>query len=202
MWPDFEFEQALFAKGLNIIAGVDEVGRGPLAGPVVAAAVILDPKNIPDGLNDSKKLSEKKRETLFDQLSETARFEIAQASVDEIDQINIYHASHLAMSRAVAGLGGVDHVLVDGNKVPAGINTPATGIVKGDARSLSIAAASIMAKVTRDRMMIALGQQHPAFKWGKNKGYPTKEHISAMEQHGVTLHHRKSFRPVHNILCR
>lgn len=200
--PSFEFEQALIDAGHIQVAGTDEVGRGPLAGPVVAAAVILDPGAIPDGLNDSKKLSAKRRDTLFDLIRAASRHATAQASVEEIDQLNIYHASHLAMQRAVEALGPVDHVLVDGNKVPAGLTAPATPLIKGDGRSLSIAAASILAKVTRDRIMIALGQQHPGFNWGKNMGYPTREHIRALEQHGVTQHHRKSFKPVHNILCR
>ena len=200
--PDFVFEQQLIASGVTTVAGTDEVGRGPLAGPVVAAAVILDPDAIPDGLDDSKKLPPKTRERLFEEIRASSRFAVAEASVAEIDELNIYHASHLAMQRAVEGLGQIDHVLVDGNRVPAGLSIPATPLVKGDTRSLSIAAASILAKVTRDRLMIALGQQHPAFNWGKNMGYPTKEHIRALEQHGVTQHHRRTFKPVHNILCR
>lgn len=202
MGPDFSNEQALIAKGIVNIAGVDEVGRGPLAGPVVAAAVILDPAAIPDGLNDSKKLSAKKRDLLFDLIKASAQFCIAEASVEEIDRLNIYHASHLAMCRAVAGLTRVGHVLVDGNKIPADLKQPATAIIKGDGISQSIAAASILAKVTRDRHMAVLSQHYPAFNWGKNVGYPTKQHISALEQHGVTPHHRRSFKPVHNILCR
>lgn len=199
--PDFSYEQALLDQGLLIIAGTDEVGRGPLAGPVVAAAVILDPDNIPEGLNDSKKLSAKKREVLYEQIIGCARYFVAQASVEEIDEINIYHASHLAMCRAVSGLGEVSHVLVDGNKIPLDMSCPATAIVKGDAKSQSIAAASIVAKVTRDRHMDALAQQHPGYGWDKNAGYPTKGHISALIELGVTPHHRRSFKPVHNILC-
>ena len=202
MGPDFSFERALITDGVSGIAGVDEVGRGPLAGPVVAAAVILDPANIPDGLNDSKKLSAKKRDVLFDIIQDSARFCIAEASVQEIDALNIYHASHLAMCRAVAGLAAVGHVLVDGNKIPKELIYPATAIVKGDGKSCSIAAASILAKVTRDRQMAVLAQQFPAYNWGKNVGYPTREHISALEQHGVTPHHRRTYKPVHNILCR
>lgn len=199
--PDFTYEQALIAKGIATIAGTDEVGRGPLAGPVVAAAVILDPHNIPDGLNDSKKISPKKRDALFDQIIACARYCIAEASVEEIDSLNIYHASHLAMCRAVEGLGLVDHVLVDGNKIPVDMTAPATAIVKGDGKSQSIAAASILAKVTRDRHMDALAQQYPGYGWDKNAGYPTKGHISALAEFGVTPHHRRSFKPVHNILC-
>ncbi|MEM6407667.1 MAG: ribonuclease HII [Pseudomonadota bacterium] len=202
MGPDFTHEAALIAQGVSGIAGVDEAGRGPLSGPVVAAAVILEPGDIPDGLNDSKKLSEAKREALFEQITTRARYCIAEASVEEIDALNIYHASHLAMCRAVAGLEGVGYVLVDGNRVPRDLDQPATPLVKGDARSLSISAASILAKVTRDRTMRALAQQYPVYNWGKNMGYPTKEHISALEQHGVTPHHRRSYKPVHNILCR
>ena len=202
MGPDFSYEEALIAQGVGGIAGTDEVGRGPLAGPVVAAAVILDPSQIPEGLNDSKKLTAKKRDALFDVIKASAQYCIAEASVAEIDQLNIYHASHLAMCRAVGGLSGVGHVLVDGNKIPADLGCPATAIVKGDGVSQSIAAASILAKVTRDRYMAVLSQQFPAYNWGKNVGYPTKQHISALEQHGVTPHHRLSYKPVHNILCR
>lgn len=201
MGPDFSFEQALFERGASVVAGVDEVGRGPLAGPVVAAAVVLDPAAIPDGLNDSKKLSAKRRDVLYDVIVGCARFAIAEASVAEIDALNIYHASHLAMCRAVHALGAVDHVLVDGNKIPVDLARPATALVKGDGRSQSIAAASILAKVTRDRHMDALAQQHPGYGWEKNAGYPTKGHISALIELGVTPHHRRSFRPVHNILC-
>ncbi|SHF59598.1 RNase HII [Litoreibacter ascidiaceicola] len=199
--PDFSYEQALIARGVVTIAGTDEVGRGPLAGPVVAAAVILDPSNIPEGLNDSKKISAKKRDVLFDVIRSCARFCVAEASVEEIDELNIYHASHLAMCRAVEGLGAVDHVLVDGNKIPREMVPPATAIVKGDGKSQSIAAASILAKVTRDRHMDALAQQYPGYGWDKNAGYPTKGHISALIELGVTPHHRRSFKPVHNILC-
>ncbi len=199
--PDFTYEYALIAQGILTVAGTDEVGRGPLAGPVVAAAVILDPRNIPDGLNDSKKISLKKREVLFEQIVNCARFCIAEASVEEIDALNIYHASHLAMCRAVEGLGNVEHVLVDGNKIPRDMQPPATAIVKGDGKSQSIAAASILAKVTRDRHMDALAQQYPGYGWDKNAGYPTKGHISALAELGVTPHHRRSFKPVHNILC-
>ncbi len=202
MTPDFSFEADLIAQGMSHVAGVDEAGRGPLSGPVVAAAVVLNPNDIPEGLNDSKKLSAARREALFEQIKLRAKYCIAEASVEEIDTLNIYHASHLAMCRAVAGISDVDHVLVDGNKVPRDLTQPATPLVKGDGRSQSIAAASILAKVTRDRIMCALAQQYPAFNWGKNMGYPTKEHLSALEQHGVTPHHRRSYKPVHNILCR
>ncbi len=201
--PDFQFELALQREGCLSVAGVDEVGRGPLAGPVVAAAVILDPDRIPDGLNDSKKLDVRARERLYELIIEASTYCIAEANEAEIDAINIYHASHLAMVRAVRGLSKrPQHVLIDGNKIPADLGYPATAIVKGDAKSQSIAAASILAKVTRDRHMATLAQQHPEYGWEKNAGYPTKSHISALEQHGVTPYHRRSFKPVHNILCR
>ncbi|MFY0693269.1 MAG: ribonuclease HII [Paracoccaceae bacterium] len=199
--PDFRHEHDLIASGIPVVAGVDEVGRGPLAGPVTAAAVILDPQNIPEGLNDSKKLSAARRDQLFEQITTTSAYAIAEASVAEIDDLNIYHASHLAMCRAVAALPRPPgHALIDGNKIPSALSCPATAIVKGDMISLSIAAASIIAKVARDRLMVDLAQQHPGYGWEKNSGYPTKRHISALEELGVTPHHRVSFRPVHKIL--
>lgn len=203
--PDFTFEQNLSARGALRIAGVDEVGRGPLAGPVTAAAVILDPANIPDGLNDSKALSKKKREALEPLIFASAQVSIAHASVEEIDDINILRASHLAMERAIAGLGGgvfgdVDHALIDGNMIPRGLTLPATTIIKGDARCLSIAAASIVAKICRDRIMVELAQQYPGYGWDTNAGYGSKSHISALQNLGVTPHHRRSFKPVHNML--
>lgn len=198
--PDFSFEQDLFAQGALRIAGVDEVGRGPLAGPVTAAAVILNPKNIPDGLNDSKALTKKKREALEPLILASAQVSIAHASVEEIDEINILRASHLAMERAVAGLGHVDHALIDGNMIPRGLTIPATTIIKGDARSLSIAAASIVAKICRDRIMWDLAQQYPGYGWDTNAGYGSKSHMSALQNLGVTPHHRRSFKPVHNML--
>ena len=201
MGPDFEFELALMRDGASAVAGVDEVGRGPLAGPVTAAAVILDPNNIPDGLNDSKKLSHNARERIAVELHGCARCSIAHATVEEIDDLNILRASHLAMERAVAGLDvQVDHALIDGNMIPKGLTFPATSLVKGDARSLSIAAASIIAKVMRDRIMVDLAQQHPGYGWEKNAGYPTKAHREALLKLGVTPHHRRSFKTVHNIL--
>ena len=197
--PDFSFETAAQARGIAPVAGVDEVGRGPLAGPVTAAAVILDPARIPAGLGDSKALSAAKRERLFAEIMAVAQVSVAHASVDEIDALNILRASHLAMERAVAGLAA-DHALIDGNLIPRGLGCGATAIVKGDARSLSIAAASIVAKVTRDRIMVDLAQQHPGYGWEGNAGYPTKEHLAALLNLGVTAWHRRSFRPVHNIL--
>lgn len=187
--------------GALIIAGVDEVGRGPLCGPVTAAAVRLFAGRIPAGLNDSKKLSLAMRERLFDDLAEMAQVSVAHATVAEIDEINILRASHLAMMRAVAGLPQVpDYLLIDGNQLPRGLTLPARAVVKGDAKSLSIAAASIVAKVTRDRIMVDLAQQYPGYGWEKNAGYPTKAHLAALLNLGVTPVHRRSFKPVHNIL--
>lgn len=187
--------------GALIIAGVDEVGRGPLCGPVTAAAVRLFAGRIPAGLNDSKQLSLAMRERLFDDLAEMAQVSVAHATVAEIDEINILRASHLAMMRAVAGLPEVpDYLLIDGNQLPRGLTLPAQAVVKGDAKSLSIAAASIVAKVTRDRIMVDLAQQYPGYGWEKNAGYPTKAHLAALLNLGVTPVHRRSFKPVHNIL--
>ncbi|HQU67031.1 MAG TPA: ribonuclease HII [Albidovulum sp.] len=201
--PDFSFETAATARGLALVAGVDEVGRGPLSGPVVAAAVRLDPARIPGGLNDSKALTAARRESLFAALHEVADVAIGMASVEEIDELNILRASHLAMVRAVAGLAlAPDHLLIDGNLLPRNLTISAEAIVKGDARSVSIAAASVMAKVTRDRIMVDLAQQHPGYGWERNAGYPTKDHLAALRNLGVTPHHRRSFKPVHNILCQ
>ena len=199
--PDFSFEAEAIAAGHLIIAGVDEVGRGPLAGPVTAAAVILNPASIPEGLNDSKKLSAKKRAAVLDAILSTAQVGIAHASVEEIDSLNILRASHLAMVRAIAALPvQPDFVLVDGNLLPNDLLSPARPVIGGDAKSVSIAAASIVAKVTRDEIMVDLGQQYPGYGWEKNAGYPSVAHKSAMKALGVTPHHRRSFKPVHNIL--
>jgi ribonuclease HII len=198
--PDFTHETTALARGMAFVVGVDEAGRGPLAGPVVAAAVRLDPAAIPPGLNDSKALTAAARERLFHTLSTVADVSVAQASVEEIDRLNILRASHLAMLRAVQGLGAVDFALIDGNMIPVGLPCAAQALVKGDARSLSIAAASIVAKVTRDRIMVDLAQQHPGYGWEKNAGYPTAAHISALQNLGVTPSHRRSFAPVYNTL--
>lgn len=199
--PDFTLEQSAINAGHAIIAGVDEVGRGPLCGPVTAAAVILDAKNIPDGLNDSKKLTAKRRETLYNALMECAEVSIAHASVEEIDQINILRASHLAMERAIAGLPRPpDHVLIDGNMIPRDLTISAQSVIKGDGKSLSIAAASIIAKVCRDRIMADLAQEFPGYGWEKNAGYPTPVHLKALLNLGVTPHHRRSFKPVYKML--
>lgn len=199
--PDYSFEKAAINRGLLRIAGVDEVGRGPLAGPVTAAAVVLDPSCIPEGLNDSKKLTTKRREVLYDQIIQVAQVSIAEASVKEIDDLNILRASHLAMERAVSGLAiPPDHVLIDGNMIPRGLAISSEAIVKGDARSLSISAASIVAKTWRDRGMWDLAQQFPGYGWETNAGYPSKSHKLALQSLGVTPHHRRSFKPVYNIL--
>ena len=198
MVADYSYEAA---AGPGPIAGVDEVGRGPLAGPVTAAAVILNPANMPAGLADSKTLSALRREALFTAIMANAQVSVAHATVQEIDDLNILRASHLAMIRAINGLPHPPaHVLIDGNLIPRGLSLPATAIVKGDAKSLSIAAASIIAKVTRDRLMVDLAQQFPAYGWDKNAGYPTKLHLDALQNFGVTPWHRQSFKPVHNIL--
>jgi ribonuclease HII len=181
------------------VAGVDEAGRGPWAGPVVAAAVILDRHNFPAGLNDSKQLSEAARSRLFEALL-AQRHGIAMASVAEIDTLNIHWATMLAMERAVAALGVAPaHVLVDGNRLPRWSHA-ATAVIKGDGRSLSIAAASIIAKVTRDRLMVALDGEFPGYGWADNKGYGTPAHQRGLAAHGITPHHRKSFAPIKALL--
>ena len=202
MFPNFKIEQDLISNGCSTIAGVDEVGRGPLAGPVTAAAVILDPLNIPENLNDSKVLSSKKREKLFDELKSSSIFAIAHVSPKEIDKLNILQASLLAMVNAVSNLKVTpNHILIDGNKVPERLVGQATAVVKGDSKVLSIAAASIIAKVTRDKLMRDLDSEFPVYGWAKNAGYPTKCHMNAIVKYGVTPYHRRSFRPIHNILC-
>lgn len=189
------------ARGFSRIAGVDEVGRGPLAGPVVAAAVVLDPERIPPGLNDSKKLTAKRRAALNAAILASAEVSLGQASVEEIDRLNILRAAHLAMIRAIEGLSTPpDHCLIDGNLIPRDLALSAEPIVKGDARSLSIAAASIVAKIRRDHLMRDLAQHFPGYGWETNAGYPSKSHRLALQNIGITPHHRRSFKPVHNIL--
>ena len=185
------------------IAGVDEAGRGPLVGSVVAAAVILDPNNPIQGLNDSKKLSEKKREKLFIEIQEKAlAWAIAEASAAEIDEHNILQASLLAMRRAVEALNiQPEHVLVDGNKIPQGLAMSCDAVVGGDALHPEISAASILAKVTRDRQMVEMDQKYPQFGFAKHKGYPTKAHFEAIALHGVIDEHRRSFGPVKKVLA-
>ncbi|KPZ72888.1 MULTISPECIES: ribonuclease HII [Shewanella] len=185
----------------GVVAGVDEVGRGPLVGDVVTAAVILDPNQPIAGLNDSKKLSEKRRELLFNEITDKAlAISVGRATPTEIDDINILHATMLAMQRAVAGLSiQPEKVLVDGNRTPDfGIQSHA--IIKGDGLVAAISAASIIAKVTRDREMDALDARYPQYGFANHKGYPTKAHFEALEAHGVLPEHRKSFKPVMAIL--
>ncbi|WP_250657444.1 ribonuclease HII [Alkalimarinus coralli] len=186
----------------HLLAGVDEVGRGPLAGDVVAAAVILDPSVPVDGLNDSKKLTEKKRERLFEEIKEKAlSWAIGRATVAEIDELNILHASMLAMKRAVEDLPITpEYALIDGNRCPD-INVRCESVVKGDSRVAAISAASILAKVTRDREMILLDQQYPGYGLSGHKGYPTPAHLNALKEKGVTIIHRKSFRPVRECIA-
>jgi ribonuclease HII len=198
--PDFKLERA--AGGC--VAGIDEAGRGPLAGPVIAAAVILDPETLPDmlldGIDDSKALSKSRREELFAVLCSSADIGIGGASAAEIDRINILAATLRAMGRAVDALQTVpDLALIDGNRTPE-LRCPAKAVVRGDTASLSIAAASIVAKVTRDRIMAALARRHPGFGWERNAGYGTEEHKQALARLGVTAHHRKTFAPINKIL--
>ena len=183
------------------IAGVDEVGRGPLVGAVVTAAVILDPANPIEGLTDSKKLTEKKRNLLFDEIKQKAlAWSLGRCEPDEIDQLNILQATMVAMQRAVAGLSvQPDFVLVDGNRIPE-LPMAAQAVVKGDLRVAEISAASILAKVTRDREMEVLDAEYPQYGFAKHKGYPTKAHFEALAEHGAIDQHRKSFKPVKRIL--
>ncbi|MBB3065956.1 ribonuclease HII [Limibacillus halophilus] len=199
--PDYRLEEVWIERGLSPVAGVDEAGRGPLAGPVVAAAVILDiavldPRLLAQ-LNDSKKLSPSKRESLNQFLQGNACVGVGQASVEEIDRINILQATFLAMRRAVASLPcRPAALLIDGNRLPPEMGSPADTVVKGDSRSLSIAAASIVAKVTRDLEMDRLAEQFPGYGWERNRGYGTADHLAALKSKGATLAHRRSFRPV------
>ncbi len=181
----------------GLVCGIDEAGRGPLAGPVVAAAVILNPANPIAGLNDSKKLSEKKRELLAAEIREKAiAWCVAEASVEEIDQLNILQATLLAMQRAVAGLSvAAESALVDGNRCPK-LRIPVEAVVKGDGKIASIAAASILAKTVRDHGMLVLHDQYPEYGFDRHMGYPTAAHVAALEKHGPSPVHRKSFGPV------
>jgi ribonuclease HII len=195
---DFSRERALHARGIFLVAGVDEAGRGPLAGPVVAAAVILPDDCTLEGLDDSKKLTAKKREHFHAALTVRAdiHWGIGQADVAEIDRLNILRATHLAMARAVAALPRKPgHALVDGLPV-RGLTVPHTALVAGDTLSLSIAAASIMAKVTRDRLMFALDAEYPQYGFARHKGYGVREHLEALRSHGPSPVHRRSFQPV------
>jgi len=189
-------------QGLRLIAGVDEVGRGPLAGPVVAAAVILPEGFDATGITDSKKLSASRREALSARLLREAQVGIAYVPAPEIDRLNIHGATLLAMARAIAALPQPpEAALVDGKFVPGGLDCPGLAVIGGDARVAAIGAASIVAKVARDAHMVALAQQFPGYGWEHNAGYPTSGHLAALARLGPTAEHRRSFRPVHNILC-
>ncbi|MBV6633609.1 MAG: ribonuclease HII [Alphaproteobacteria bacterium] len=197
MAPDYAFEEQARADGARVICGVDEVGRGPLAGPVVAAAAILPP-DLPEALlnrlNDSKKLTAKAREDIFGQLIDVVDYGVGRAEPEEIDRINILQASLTAMVRAIGELSAApDYALVDGNRLPRDLPCKGLPVVKGDSRSLSIAAASIIAKVIRDREMAALAEAHPHYGWERNAGYGTAEHRAAIATHGLTSAHRRSF---------
>ncbi|MEE0676152.1 MAG: ribonuclease HII [Ruminococcus sp.] len=189
-----EFEQQAAAKGYSAICGVDEAGRGPLAGPVCAAAVILPENTVIDGVNDSKKLSEKKREALFDVICETARsYSIEYASVEEIEELNILNATMLAMKRAVEGLDvKADYAMIDGNRTPD-LEIESEFIIKGDAKSMSVACASILAKVSRDRLLYEYAKEYPQYGFEKHKGYGTKAHTEALKEYGPCPYHRMSF---------
>ena len=200
--PNFTFETTALSQGHTLICGIDEAGRGPWAGPVVASAVILDPKNIPQGLNDSKKLNEAKREALFDPIMHLSNVGIGIVSAAEIDEINILQATFLAMQRAFEQLEIKPQLaLIDGNRSPK-LDCKTQTIIGGDALSLSIAAASIIAKVTRDRIMQKFCKIYPAYGFARHKGYGTAAHAAALAIHGPCAEHRKSFKPIALILAR
>lgn len=193
--PDYEFEKAAVNSGFSCICGEDEAGRGPLAGPVCAAAVILPAGAAIEGLDDSKKLTEKKRERLYDIIKQTAvAYSVAYGTLEEIETVNILEATYLAMNRAIEGLTvKPDFALIDGNRVPRGIKIPCETIVKGDSKSMSVAAASVLAKVTRDRLMLEYDKKYPEYNFKKHKGYGTKEHTELIKQYGPCEIHRLSF---------
>lgn len=193
--PDFSYEAQAGTLGYKYICGVDEAGRGPLAGPVCAAAVILPENCVIEGLNDSKKISEKKREQLYDIIVEKAlAYSICYGTLQEIEEHNILESTFMAMNRAIKGLSiKADYALIDGNRVPRGIEIPCETVIKGDSKSYSIAAASILAKVTRDRLLMEYDEQYPQYGFAKHKGYGTKAHYDAIREHGVCEVHRLSF---------
>lgn len=193
--PDYEYEKAAVTRGFKYICGVDEAGRGPLAGPVCAAAVILPEGACIPGLNDSKKLSEKKREQLFNVITEKAlSYCVAYGTLEEIEEFNILEATFLAMNRAIEGLKiKSDFALIDGNRAPKGIKIPCETVVKGDAKSMSVAAASVLAKVSRDRLMLEYDEKYPLYDFKKHKGYGTKEHTELIKKYGPCEIHRLSF---------
>lgn len=192
-----QYENELYSKGYKLIGGIDEVGRGPLVGPVVTACVILPEDFALDGLTDSKKLSEKKRDMFYDIIMEKAiSVGIGIMDEDVIDKVNIYEATKLAMYQAVDNMSvKPDYILIDAMKLDK-LDVPSTSIIKGDLKSLTISAASVIAKVTRDRMMYELDKKYPMYKFAKNKGYPTKDHIEAIVKYGILKEHRKTFKPV------
>ncbi|HEU0221880.1 MAG TPA: ribonuclease HII [Paracoccaceae bacterium] len=195
--PDLSFEAELG----HLVAGLDESGRGPWAGPVVAAAVVLDPGAVPEGMDDSKKLPPGRRARLCAEILAVAAVGIGRASVEEIDAMNISQATALAMRRALAALPVTPrHALIDGAWVPSGLGCPASAVVGGDGRCLSVAAASIVAKVTRDRLMTGLARDFPGYGWERNAGYGVLAHAEALKRLGLTPHHRRSFRPIHKML--
>ncbi|MGQ0675099.1 MAG: ribonuclease HII [Rhodospirillales bacterium] len=201
--PDFSLERAL---GVSPVAGIDEAGRGPLAGPVVAAAVVLDQARVPAGIDDAKTLTAAARARIAAELEACVSIGLGQASVAEIDRLDILRATMLAMRRALDALAlalgrAPACALVDGNRLPE-LPCPARAVIRGDGKSLSIAAASIIAKVARDRMMAELAQAHPLYGWERNAGYGTAEHLRALTQHGATPHHRITFAPIHNLLIQ
>lgn len=200
----YKYEKELYSNNIKYIGGVDEVGRGPLVGPVVAACVVLPENFMLEGLTDSKKLSEKKRDKFYEHITENSiAYSVGCVSPEEIDEINIYEASRKAMIIAineVRKLIPLEHVLVDA--MPIDMDIPTTSIIKGDAKSISIAAASVIAKVTRDRMMYELDEKYPQYGFGKHKGYPTKMHIEAINKYGLIEGYRKSYGPVKEILER
>lgn len=192
-----QYENEIYSKGYKLIAGIDEVGRGPLVGPVVTACVILPEDFALDGLTDSKKLSEKKRDMFYDIIMEKAiSVGIGIMDEDVIDKVNIYEATKLAMYQAVDNMSvKPDYILIDAMKLDK-LDVPSTSIIKGDLKSITISAASVIAKVTRDRMMYKLDKKYPMYKFAKNKGYPTKDHIEAIVKYGILKEHRKTFKPV------
>jgi ribonuclease HII len=202
-FPDFTHEQMLLDRGAKLVAGVDEAGRGPLAGPVVVAAVRLDPQRIPEGLNDSKKLTAERRDALYEEIMATAEVAIVSAPPTDILSLNIRGATLAAMAKAVRALPrAVDRALIDGRDVPPGLPCPGLALIGGDGRSVSIAAASIVAKVMRDRMCAMMDCDAPQFGFSGHKGYGTAAHLAALNLHGPCRHHREEFSPVAALLLR
>lgn len=199
--PTFDFEEAMMSQYQGPVAGIDEAGRGPWAGPVVIAAVILNPDRIPEGLNDSKVLTPDEREDRYEEIMATAQVSVVISPVKRIDRINILQASLWGMRAAYRGLGvPMGSALIDGNIVPKRFPCKARAVVGGDGLSLSVAAASIVAKVTRDRLMVKLSRRYRRYAWDSNKGYGTREHAEAIKKHGVCIHHRRSFSPIERAL--